>query len=167
MINRSDLPRLGDLGRPRLSQKKTPEDPKTRGGLPGGFWGPKMAKKWPKNGRPCNYINPYHPILAPPKKCKNVHFLGPKKGVIFTRALFTRLFYLYFWRTGGDIFGKGEKTAPRGHFSTFFPVLAGVMGLSTPILGGLKDGFFGPKITKNGHVLAHPYDPGIDPNFRP
>ena len=77
-----------------------------------------------------------------------MHFLGPKKGVIFTRALFTRLFYLYFWRTGGDIFGKGEKTAPRGHFSTFFPVLAGVMGLSTPILGGLKDGFSAQKLEK-------------------
>ena len=124
-----------------------------------------MAQKWPKNGRPCNYINPYHPILAPPKKCKNVHFLGPKKGVIFTRALFTRLFYLYFWRTGGDIFGKGEKTAPRGHFSTFFPVLAEVMGLSTPILGGLKDGFFGPKNPKNGLFLAHPYDPKKNPIF--
>ena len=94
-----------------------------------------------------------------------MHFLGPKKGVIFTRALFTRLFYLYFWQTGGDIFGKGEKTAPRGHFSTFFPVLAEVMGLSTPILGGLKDAFFGPKIMKNGHVLAHPYDPEIGPRF--
>ena len=96
-----------------------------------------------------------------------MHFLGPKKGVIFTRALFTRLFYLYFWRTGGDIFGKGEKTAPRGHFSTFFPVLAGVMGLSTPILGGLKDGFFGPKTRKNGLSLAHPYDPEMDPDFWP
>ena len=127
--------------------------------------GPKKAQKWPKNGRPCNYINPYHPILAPPKKCKNVHFLGPKKGVIFTRALFTRLFYLYFWRTGGDIFGKGEKTAPRGHFSTFFPVLAGVMGLSTPKMGGLKDAFFGPKNPKNGHVLAHPIHPGNGPRF--
>ena len=124
-----------------------------------GFLGPKKAQKWPKNGRPCNYINPYHPILAPPKKCKNVHFLGPKKGVIFTRALFTRLFYLYFWQTGGDIFGKGEKTAPRGHFSTFFPVLAGVMGLSTPILGGLKAAFFGQKTRKNGMFSAHPYDP--------
>ena len=39
------------------------------------------------------------------------------------------------------------------------------MGLSTPILGGLKDGFFGPKITKNGMFLAHPYDPGMDPDF--
>ena len=85
--------------------------------------------------------------------------------MIFTRALFTRLFYLYFWRTGGDIFGKGEKTAPRGHFSTFFPVLAGVMGLSTPILGGLKDAFFGPKTRKNGHVLAHPMRPGNGPRF--
>ncbi|WP_233358350.1 hypothetical protein, partial [Vibrio cholerae] len=42
-----------------------------------------------------------------------------------------------------------------------------VMGLSTPILGGLKDGFFGPKIMKNGMFLAHPYDPGIDPDFWP
>ena len=85
--------------------------------------------------------------------------------MIFTRALFTRLFYLYFWRTGGDIFGKGEKTAPRGHFSTFFPVLAGVMGLSTPKMGGLKDAFFGPKIMKNGHVLAHSMRPGNGPRF--
>ena len=92
-------------------------------------------------------------------------FFGPKKHLIFTRALFTRLFYLYFWRTGGDIFGKGEKTAPRGHFSTFFPVLAGVMGLSTPILGGLKDAFFGQKTRKNGLFLAHPYDPEMDPDF--
>ena len=119
-------------------------------------WGPENG---PKTPRTCNYINPYHPILAPPKKCKNVHFLGSKNGVIFTRALFTRLFYLYFWQTGGDIFGKGEKTAPRGHFSTFFPVLAGVMGLSTPHFGGLKDGFFGPKNPKNGPVFDHPYDP--------
>ena len=96
-----------------------------------------------------------------------MHFLGPKKGVIFTRALFTRLFYLYFWRTGGDIFGKGEKTAPRGHFSTFFPVLAEVMGLSTPILGGLKAAFFGQKTRKNGMFLAHPYDPEMDPDFWP
>ena len=87
--------------------------------------------------------------------------------MIFTRALFTRLFYLYFWRTGGDIFGKGEKTAPRGHFSTFFPVLAEVMGLSTPKMGGLKDAFFGPKIMKNGHVLAHPMRPENGPRKLP
>ena len=92
-------------------------------------------------------------------------FFGPKKHTIFTRALFTRLFYLYFWQTGGDIFGKGEKTAPRGHFSTFFPVLAGVMGLSTPILGGLKDAFFGPKIMKNGHVFVIPIHPENGPRF--
>ena len=124
-----------------------------------------MAQKWPKTRRPCNYINPYHSILGPPKKCKNVHFLGPKKHLIFTRALFTRLFYLYFWQTGGDIFGKGEKTAPRGHFSTFFPVLAGVMDLSTPQNGGLKADFFGPKNPKNGPVFDHPYDPEKNPIF--
>ena len=88
------------------------------------FW----AKNGPKMGRPCIYINPYHPILDPPKKCKNVHFLGPKKHLIFTRAVFTRLFYYYFWQTGGDIFGKSEKRAPRGPFFTIFALLAGVMG---------------------------------------
>ena len=97
-----------------------------------GSWGSFLG---PKNPRTCNYINPYHPEIDPPKKCKNVHFLGPKKHTKFTRALFCRLFYYYFWRTGGDIFGKGEKRAPRGHFSTFFAVLARVMGLSTPFFG--------------------------------
>ena len=133
----------------------------------------------PKTARTCNYINPYHPEIDPPEKCKNVHFLGPEKHTKFTRALFNRLFYYYFWQTGGDIFGKGEKRAPRGHFSTFFAVLRGVMDLSTPKNGGLKAGFFGPKIPKNGHVRDPPYPPknrrffdparisGIFPRFFP
>ena len=32
-------------------------------------------------------------------------------------------------------------------------------------MGGLKDAFFGPKIMKNGHVLAHPIHPGNGPRF--
>src|SRR5574338_565440 len=118
-----------------------------------------LAKNGPKSGRACIYINPYHSILGPRKKCKNVHFLGSKKHLILTRALFTRLFYYYFWQTGGDIFRKGEKTAPRGHFSTFFALLEGVMGLSTPKNGGLKDGFFGQKMPKNGPVTSAPMTP--------
>ena len=39
--------------------------------------------------------------------------------------------------------------------------------MSTPILGGLKDGFFGPKNPKNGPVFDHPYDPEKNPIFGP
>ena len=128
-----------------MSKNGPPEDPPKIPGSWGYFSGSGGGFLGPKTPRTCNYINPYHPEIDPPKKCKNVHFLGPKKHTKFTRALFRRLFYYYFWQTGGDIFGKGEKRAPRGHFSTFFAVLAGVMGLSTPKNGGLKAAFFGSK----------------------
>ena len=69
-----------------------------------------------------------------------MHFLPSGGGVCTRGTLRLQLFSTEFWSNGGDIFGKGQKRAPQGHFSTFFR--------DTPLPEGYR-GDFAQYLTKN------------------